>query len=56
MIGLAEDIALGEVLDLPEIANEVILNLSEQLMALHRRVRRYEERPVCCARYLASEQ
>ena len=44
MIGFAEDISLGEVLDLPDIANEVICNLSEQLMALHKRVRWYEER------------
>jgi transposase len=44
VIGFAEDITLGEVLDLPDIANEVIRNLSEQLMALHRRVRWYEER------------
>lgn len=39
VIGFAEDITLGEVLDLPEIANEVILNLSEQLMSLHERIR-----------------
>lgn len=44
MIGFAEDITLGEVLDLPDIANEVIRNLSEQLMALHNRIRWYEER------------
>lgn len=44
VIGFAEDITLGEVLDLPDIANEVILNLSEQLMALHQRIRWYEER------------
>lgn len=44
MIGFAEDITLGEVLNLPDIANEVIRNLAEQLMALHRRVRWYEER------------
>lgn len=44
VIGFAEDIALGEVLDLPDIANEVICNLSEQLVALHRRIRWYEER------------
>ncbi len=44
VIGFAEDITLGEVLDLPDIANEVIRNLSEQLMALHQRVRWYEER------------
>ena len=44
VIGFAEDITLGEVLDLPDVANEVIHNLSEQLMALHRRIRWYEER------------
>ena len=44
VIGFAEDITLGEVLNLPDIANEVIRNLAEQLMALHRRVRWYEER------------
>ena len=44
VIGFAEDITLGEVLDLPDIANEVIRNLSEQLMALHKRIRWYEER------------
>jgi transposase len=44
VIGFAENITLGEVLDLPDIANEVIRNLSEQLMALHKRVRWYEER------------
>ncbi|MEX3013950.1 IS110 family transposase [Gymnodinialimonas hymeniacidonis] len=44
VIGLAEDITLGEFLDSPDIANEVIRNLSEQLMALHERVRRYENR------------
>jgi transposase len=44
VIGFAEDISLGEVLDLPDIANEVICNLSEQLMALHARVHWYEER------------
>jgi transposase len=44
VIGFAEDITLGEVLDLPDIANEVIRNLSEQLMALHKQVRWYEER------------
>lgn len=44
MIGFAEDITLGEVLDLPDIANEVIHNLCEQLMALHKRVRWYEDR------------
>lgn len=44
VIGFAEDVTLGEVLDLPDIANEVIRNLSEQLMALHNRVRWYEKR------------
>ena len=44
VIGFAEDTTLGEVLDLPDIANEVIRNLSEQLMALHKRVRWYEDR------------
>ena len=44
VIGFAEDITLGEVLDLPDIGNEVIRNLSEQLMALHTRIRWYEER------------
>ena len=44
VISFAEDITFGEVLDLPGIANEVIRNLSEQLIALHRRVRWYEER------------
>ena len=44
MIWFADGITLGEVLDLPDIANEVIRNLSEQLRALHKRVRWYEER------------
>ena len=44
VIGFAEDIALGEGLDLPDIANEVIRTLSEQLPVLHQRVRWYEER------------
>jgi len=44
VIGFAEDILAGEVLDLPDIANEVIHNLCEQLMALHARVRWYEDR------------
>lgn len=46
VIGFAEDILMGEVLDLPEIANEVIhnLNLCEHLMALHTRIRWYENR------------
>jgi transposase len=44
VIGFAEDILMGEVLDLPEIANEVIHNLCEHLMALHTRLRWYEDR------------
>ena len=44
VIGFAEGITLGEVLDLPDIANEVIRDLSEQLTVLHGRVRWYEER------------
>lgn len=44
VIGFAEDILMGEVLDLPEIANEVIHNLCEHLMALHTRIRWYEYR------------
>jgi transposase len=44
VIGFAEDILAGEVLDLPEIANEVIHNLCEHLMALHVRIRWYEDR------------
>jgi transposase len=44
VIGFAEDILMGEVLDLPEIANEVIHNLCEHLMALHLRLRWYEDR------------
>ncbi|MFY0309956.1 IS110 family transposase [Leisingera sp. D0M16] len=44
VIGFADDVTLGEFLDLPDIANEVIRNLSEHLMALHKRVRWYEER------------
>jgi len=43
-IGFAEDIFAGEVLDLPDIANDVIHNLCEHLMALHARVRWYEDR------------
>ena len=35
IIGFAEDILAGEVLDLPDIANDVIHNLCEHLMALH---------------------
>ena len=44
VIGFAEDIALGDVLDFPDIANKVIRNLSGQLMALHQRIRWYERR------------
>ena len=44
VIGFAEDILAGEVLDLPDIANDVIHNLCEHLMALHARVRWYEDR------------
>ena len=44
VIGFAEDILVGEVLDLPDIANEVIHNLCEHLMALHARIRWYEDR------------
>lgn len=44
VIGFAEDVTLGEVLDLPDVANEAIRNLSEQLIALHKRIRWYEER------------
>jgi len=44
VIGFAEDITLGEVLNLPDIANEVIHNLCEQLIALHKRIRWYEDR------------
>ena len=44
VICFAEDITLGEVLGLPDIANEVVHNLCEQLMALNKRVRWYEER------------
>jgi len=43
-IGFAEDILAGEVLDLPDIATEVIRNPCEHLMALHVRVRWYENR------------
>ncbi|MFG6518701.1 hypothetical protein [Sulfitobacter sp. 1A13496] len=35
VIGFAQDITHGEMLDRPDIANKVIRNLSEQLMALH---------------------
>lgn len=44
VIGFAEDILMSEILDLPEIANEVIHNLCEHLMALHTRIRWYENR------------
>ncbi len=43
VIGFAEDILAGEILDLPDIANEVIHNLCEHLMALHARVAHGEE-------------
>lgn len=39
VIGFAEDILMDEVLNLPKIANEVIHNLCEHLMALHTRIR-----------------
>ena len=44
VVGFAEDILNGEVLDLPDIANEVIHNLCEHLMVLHTRIRWYEDR------------
>jgi len=44
VIGFAQDILAGEVLDLTDIANEVIHNLCEHLIALHARVRWYEGR------------
>jgi transposase len=44
VIGLAEDVLAGEVLDPPDILKEVIHNLREHLMALHARVRGYEDR------------
>jgi len=44
VIGFAEDILAGEVLDLPDIANDVIHNLCEHLLSLHTRVRWYEDR------------
>jgi transposase len=44
IIGFAENILVGEVLDLPDIANEVIHNLCEHLMALHAWVRWYKDR------------
>lgn len=42
--GFAEDILRGQVLDFPEIANEVIHNLCEHLMALQTQIRWYENR------------
>jgi len=44
IIDFAENILAGEVLDLPDIANEVIHNMCEHLMALHTRIRWYENR------------
>jgi transposase len=44
VIGFAENILTGEVLELPDIANEVIHNMCEHLMALHARVHWYEDR------------
>ncbi|WP_298968205.1 IS110 family transposase [uncultured Roseobacter sp.] len=44
VIDFAENILTGEVLDLPDVAHEVIHNLSEHLMALHARIRWYEDR------------
>ena len=44
VIGFAEETLAGEVLDLLEIANEVIHNICEHLMALHRRIRWYKDR------------
>ena len=44
IIDFAENILAGEVLDLPDIANEVIYNMCEHLMALHARLRWYENR------------
>jgi transposase len=44
IIDFAENILAGEVLDLPDIANEVIHNMCEHLMALHARIRWYENR------------
>ena len=51
IIGFAEDILAGEVLDLPDIANEVIHNLCKHLMALHTRVRWYED----CLKQIAKD-
>lgn len=42
IIDFAENILAGEVVDLPDIANEVIHNMCEHLMALHARIRWYE--------------
>ncbi|MEO9825909.1 MAG: transposase [Paracoccaceae bacterium] len=42
VIGFAKDVLAGEILDLPDIANDVIHNLCEHLMAPHARVRWYE--------------
>ena len=44
VIGFAEDILAGEVLDMPKIANEVIDNMSGHLMALRARIRWHENR------------
>jgi transposase len=44
IIDFAENILAGEVLDLPDIANEVIHNICEHLMALHARIRWCENR------------
>lgn len=44
VIACAGGITLGEVLNLPDIANDVLHNLCEQLTALHKRVRWYEGR------------
>jgi len=38
VIGFAEDILAGEVLELPDIANEVFHSLCEHLMTLHARI------------------
>ena len=51
IIGCAEDIMAGEVLDLPDIANEVIHNMCEHLMAPHARVRLCED----CLKHVAKE-
>ena len=44
VVSFSEDILTGEVLGLPDIANEVIHNLCEHLMAIHTRIRWYEDR------------